>query len=124
MSVVLSIKRPSQNLEGILRASSQQMPFKSAVAKAKKWYLVKLHERASQPQTSLDKFLSNAGQTPVLGFDSFISTNQQVPDAMDLVLMEGLVNNSDTTHNDKLAKTITFYAHWKYKNTEEQALKE
>ena len=98
------------------------MPSKSAATRAKKRYPVKPHERASQPRTSLGKFLSNAGQTLVLGFDSSTGTNQQVPDAMDLALVEGLVDDPDTNHDDKLTRAMALYARWKYEDTEEQAL--
>ena len=109
-------------MERILRASSQHIPSKSAAARAKKRYPVKPHERTSQPRTSLGKFLSNASQTPILGFDSSTGTNQQVPGAIDLAFVEDLVDDPDITHDDKLARAMALYARWKYEDTEEQAL--
>ena len=57
---------------------------------------------ALQPQILLGKFISNLGQTLIFVFDSFI--------AMDLVLVVGLVNNPNTTHDNKLARAIALYA--------------
>lgn len=42
---------------------------------------------------------------------------------MDFALIKGLVNNPDTIYDNKLARVMAFYAHWKYKDTEKQALK-
>ena len=98
------------------------MSFKSAAPRAKKRYLIMSYRRASQSQTLSGKFISNAGQTPVLHFDSFTGTNQQVPGAMDLALVKGLVDDPDITHDDKLAGTMALYACWKYEDTEKQAL--
>lgn len=35
-----------------------------------------------------------------------------------------MIDDPDITHNNKLAKIIAFYAYWKFKDMEEQALEE
>ncbi len=42
---------------------------------------------------------------------------------MDLILVENFINNLDTTYNNKLARALTFYAWWRYKDMEKQILK-
>ena len=42
---------------------------------------------------------------------------------MDLAIVEGLVNDPDTTHDDKLARAMALYACWRYEDTEKQTLK-
>lgn len=85
------------------------MSLKFAALRAKKRYSVKPHKRAFYSQTLLNKFISNASQTSVLGFNFSDSTNQQVPSAINLILVEDLVNNANTTYDDKLARAIYLY---------------
>ena len=86
------------------------MPFKSTAFRAKKWNPIKPYKRVSQLRTSLSKFISNVGQTSILSFDFFTSTNQQVSSTMNLALIESLVNDTDLSHDDKLARAMDFYA--------------
>lgn len=98
------------------------MPPKQVAYNAKNRNPVKPHQGASQPRTSSGKFVSNAGQTPAIYSDSSEAINQQKSDAVDLALVEDLVDDPDTTHDDKLARAMALYARWRYKDTEEQAL--
>lgn len=118
-----------QSLKQILRVSFEEMPSKSAIRRAKYWNPVKTQEGASQPRALSGRFVSNAGQTPTnagqtptISPDASATTNQPVSNAVDLALVENLVDDPDTTHEDKLGRAMALYARCRYEDTEEQAL--
>lgn len=98
------------------------MPSKSAIRRAKYWNPAKTQEGASQPRALSGRFVSNAGQTPTISPDASATTNQPVSNAVDLALVENLVDDPDTTHEDKLGRAMALYARCRYEDTEEQAL--
>lgn len=96
-----------------------------AARRAKDRNPAKAQEKASQPQALSGKFASAAAHTPAISSDDsndFTTTSQPPPAAIDLALVENLVDDPDTTHDNKLARAMALYAQWRYKDTEEQAL--
>lgn len=74
-------------------------------------------EKTSQTQALLGKFASNAsltftniGQTPTANYNTFTTRNQLVSNTIELVLVENFIDNLNITYDDKLAKTLAFYA--------------
>ena len=83
------------------------------------WHQAKLQAKASkqpstpQPRNNKGKFDS----IPVV-FDS----SALPPSNNDLNAVAKLVDNSDSTFDDKLARTLALHARWQYEDKEEQAL--
>lgn len=92
------------------------MPSKSA-RKAKSRHSAKAQHAVPQPRTLKGKFVSKEtpNEQPITESTESLNVN--------LALVEDLVDDPDTTVNDKLARVMALHARWKYEDTEEQALK-
>lgn len=102
---------------------------KSAVCQANK-RKAKIHG-ASQSRSLLGKFLSNSSKTPIdigdVGQTLTIGSNASdvhnaISLVVDLALLKNLINNSNTTYDDKLARAMALYAQWRYEDKKKQAL--
>lgn len=73
----------------------------------------KAQEKAFQPQALSGKFAYAAAHTPAISSDDFddsTTTSQPPPAVVDLALVENLVDDPDTTHDNKLARAMALYA--------------